>query len=97
MSKKKTIYKPEIFNRRCCFNCKHHLAYIGSGPLAGTIVCPFAASYTDKHLVVRIDYDKRMPASHVPCRRWMIDTNVPKGFEWPFLSRLDATQLNLAL
>lgn len=97
---KKKQHKPELYNRRCCYNCKHHLAF-ESGPKGDTIVCPFMAKKEYKTAsgtsYIGVDYTKRIPASHVPCDLWRIDTNIPAGFSWPFLQRQDATQLSLSL
>jgi len=96
---KKPAYKPEIFARRCCFNCWHHLAYESSGPNAGTVVCPFRArkeyKTVDGRTYIGVDYSKRIPASHVPCSRYRIDTNLPKGCHHAFLDRKEPQQLSL--
>lgn len=88
-------HKPEIFNRRCCFNCRNHSDYIMTGPNAGTVACPYNSGWTDEHGTPRIDYSKRIRADHVPCKHWILDTNIPKGCSWPFLNQQQPQQLNL--
>ena len=101
MSRKKQEYKPDLYSRKCCFNCKHHLAYESTGPNANTVVCPFRAAKelrkADGIRYIGVDFTMRIPAGHVPCHKWKIDTNVPKGFSWPFLHREEHKQLDLGL
>lgn len=94
-----STYKPQLFCRRCCFNCKHHLDFISSGPKTGTVVCSIFAEKeyhtSDGKTYIGVDYSKRKRADHIPCKHLEIDTNVPKGFSWPFLNRVQPQMLNL--
>lgn len=95
----KKDYKPQLYSRRCCYNCTHHLAYISDGPNRETIVCAIFAQKEypteDGKSRIGIDYKKRIPADHVPCKYWQVDTNNPKGFSWPFLSNDKPQELSL--
>lgn len=65
------------WNRRCCFNCTHHLAFEYHGEGSETIVCEIFSTkiytYLNGSKDVGIDYSKRIPANHVPCKHWKID------------------------
>ena len=71
------------FHRRCCFNCAHHLDYHMDGKYANTVVCSILAE-KDMGWYIGIDYSQRKSADHPPCKRWQVDTNIPKGCSWHF-------------
>lgn len=71
------------WNRRCCYNCKHHLDYHMEGKYGETVVCSKRAE-KDMGWYIGIDYSNRIAADHAPCDDWEIDTNVPEGFKWEF-------------
>ena len=77
------------FNRRCCYNCTHHLDYQMTGRYAETVVCAIRAEKECTNALcetyIGVDYNQRIEADHAPCHLWEVDTNVPKGFKWPFL------------
>ena len=82
------MMKATKFNRRCCFNCAHHLDYRMNGVHTNTLVCSIKAQKTytldNGFSYVGVDYTQRMSADTPPCDKWQIDTNVPKGFKWNF-------------
>lgn len=77
------------FHRRCCYNCAHHLDYNFDGEHGQTVVCELMAEKEYINALgepyIGVDYSKRIEAAHAPCKKWEVDTNVPKGFKWPFL------------
>lgn len=76
------------FNRRCCFNCSHHLDYHMDDE---TLVCLIEAQrvYTlpNGEDYVGVDYKQRKPSATPPCKDWNLNTNIPQGFQWGFIKR----------